>query len=198
MVRAITITNSSTEAQNAALFAAVNAGMADAGIRAWYEKYFYNFWRPIVGIREADARWGPTGQGDGNGATIADQHWVPLGAQLTNQNLVSFTPSFPAYPSGHATFGTVALRITQNLLGLPGNYTFVTESEEYNGKSFELDAGIRPKYTLKTTIDRAVQDNLESRIWLGVHWRFDGTRGETIGNIMSPHIAANFPNQVPL
>ena len=48
------------------LLTAVNAAMADAGIAAWHWKYEYDVWRPILGIREADAGWGPTGTGDGN------------------------------------------------------------------------------------------------------------------------------------
>src|SRR5579883_2955410 len=54
-----------TAAQLNAL-AAINAAMADAGIAAWYWKYVYDFWRPVVAIREADTGWGPSGQGDGN------------------------------------------------------------------------------------------------------------------------------------
>src|SRR5206468_3519588 len=46
--------------------AAINAAMADASIAAWYWKFQYDFWRPITGIREAQAGFGPTGKGDGN------------------------------------------------------------------------------------------------------------------------------------
>lgn len=31
------------------------APMADAAIAIWESKYYYNFWRPVTGIREADA-----------------------------------------------------------------------------------------------------------------------------------------------
>ena len=48
------------------VLAAINAAMADAGIASWYWKYVYDFWRPVVAIREADAGFGPTGLGDGN------------------------------------------------------------------------------------------------------------------------------------
>ena len=36
------------------LLALVNVAMADAGIAIWESKYFYEFWRPVTGIREAD------------------------------------------------------------------------------------------------------------------------------------------------
>src|SRR5262249_196330 len=39
----------------ARLLALVNTAMADAGIAIWESKYYYDFWRPVTGIREADA-----------------------------------------------------------------------------------------------------------------------------------------------
>jgi len=69
IIRVIAIDNNNTLAQNARLFALVNMAMADAGIQCWYSKYSYNLWRPVLGIREADPGWGPTGQGDGNPET---------------------------------------------------------------------------------------------------------------------------------
>jgi len=74
----------------ARLLALVNVAMADAGLASWESKYFYRTWRPVAGIREADAGSRPSGLGDGNPATRGDP---------------KFTPPFPAYPSGHATFG---------------------------------------------------------------------------------------------
>ena len=52
--------------QLARLLALVNVAMADAGIAVWESKYFYEYWRPITGIREADEGTGPSGLGDGN------------------------------------------------------------------------------------------------------------------------------------
>src|SRR5207245_9944405 len=56
----------------ARLLALVNVAMADAGIAIWEAKYRYRFWRPVTGVREADEGSGPTGQGDGNAATMGD------------------------------------------------------------------------------------------------------------------------------
>ena len=55
----------------ARLLALVNTSMADAAIAIWESKYFYQYWRPVTGIRESDAGTGPTGAGDGNPATMA-------------------------------------------------------------------------------------------------------------------------------
>ena len=172
-----------TEAQNAKLFAMVNAAMADAGIQAWHEKYKHNFWRPVVGIRESDAGWGPTGLGDGKGAaTPGNPYWQPLGAPRTNSSgPSSFTPNFPAYPSGHAAFGTAALRVTQQALALPDNFAFEFVSDELNGENVGA-TGVRPRHKRPLTIHSAIEENVLSRVYLGVHWQLDGRKGEQIGN----------------
>src|SRR5262249_54708676 len=88
----------------ARLLALVNTAMADTGIAIWESKYFYDFWRPVLGIREAEPGSGPTGTGDGNAGTVGDPTYTPLGAPASNLNGPNFTPPFPAYPSGHAGF----------------------------------------------------------------------------------------------
>ena len=47
--------------QFARLLALVNIAMADAGMTIWESKYYYDFWRPVLGIRESDPGTGPTG-----------------------------------------------------------------------------------------------------------------------------------------
>jgi hypothetical protein len=69
----------------ARLFALVNVSLADAGIAAWDAKYFYQFWRPVTGIRNAAL------------PLQADPTYYPLGAQDTNTAGPNFTPPFPSY-----------------------------------------------------------------------------------------------------
>ena len=85
------------------MFALVNIAMADAGLTAWEAKYDEEFWRPILGIRR--------GGEDGNPDTRGDVNWTPLGAPASNPfpGQINFTPPFPAYTSGHATFGAAAV-----------------------------------------------------------------------------------------
>lgn len=182
-----------TEEQNARLFALVNVAMADAGIQAWYEKFRHNLWRPVVGIREAEAGWGATGQGDGQAGTVGDPYWKPLGAPRTNSSgQSSFTPNFPAYPSGHATFGTAALRVAQAELGLADTFAFTFVSDELNGESTGA-TGVRPRHTRDLTLANAIEENVLSRVFLGVHWKFDGRKGEQIGQEIATKLAASFP-----
>src|SRR5262249_1804362 len=103
IVRVIAADHHNTMEQNARLFALVNIAMADAGIECWDTKYTYDFWRPIVAIRN--------GGTDGNPLTVGLPNWAPLGAPATNAvgtGVLNFTPPFPAYTSGHATFGAAA------------------------------------------------------------------------------------------
>jgi hypothetical protein len=195
-VRAIAAQVGTTEEQNAKLFAMVNVAMADAGIQAWDEKYRYNVWRPVVGIREADEGWGPTGEGDKNSETAGDPYWLPLGAPRTNQpGKTSFTPPFPAYPSGHATFGAAALTVAAKFLALDPSFKFTFHSDELDGAALDnLDGSVRSAYAPPPmTIAEAIEENLRSRVFLGVHWSFDGTEGAANGALIGAEIAMTFP-----
>jgi hypothetical protein len=57
---------------------------SDAAIAVWESKFFYEFWRPITGIRESEPGTGPSGAGDGNSATLGDPSVTPLGAPASN------------------------------------------------------------------------------------------------------------------
>ena len=103
----------------ACLFALINVAIADAGISAWESQYTYQFWRPVTGIRAGDT--------DGNPSTFRDPNWHPLGAQATNTHGPNFTPPFPAYPSGHATFGGALFEILRKFWPDTTPFTFVPD-----------------------------------------------------------------------
>jgi hypothetical protein len=74
------------------MFAMVDIINADALIACYNEKKYWNFWRPVTAVREAE--------NDGNPATSGDPSWLPL--------LV--TPPFPDYTSGHTcSFSAITL-----------------------------------------------------------------------------------------
>jgi hypothetical protein len=89
--------------ETARLLALANVAMADAAIAVWDTKYYYQFWRPVTGIRESDPGTGPTGAGDGNSDTDGDPTFTPLGAPASNLNGPNFTPPFPSYPSARSS-----------------------------------------------------------------------------------------------
>jgi hypothetical protein len=164
------------------LLAVVNVAMADAGLACWDSKYFYKYWRPVAGIRESDPGTGPSGLGDGNAATTGDPTFSPLGAPASNTSHPNFTPPFPAYPSGHATFGGAIFQVMRNFFhtdSIP--FTFV--SDEFNGVTRDNTGQVRPLLPRTfSTFTQAEDENGQSRIYLGIHWRFDKTAGIAMGN----------------
>ena len=175
----------------ARLLALVNVAMADAGVAIWESKYFYQVWRPVTGIREADAGTGPGGAGDDNPDTAGDPTFSPLGAPASNLNGPNFTPPFPAYPSGHAGFGGALFETLRNVYGRDSiAFTFV--SDEYNGETLDNDGNVRPlKPRSFTSLSQAEEENGQSRIYLGIHWAFDKTEGIAQGRRVADYVFEN-------
>ncbi|MCI0569285.1 MAG: phosphatase PAP2 family protein [Myxococcaceae bacterium] len=162
----------------ARLLALVNVAMADEGIACWESKYHYAFWRPVTGIREASGGKDLTcSSGDGNPLTEADPRFTPLGAPASNLDGPDFTPPFPAYPSGHACFGAALFQTLRRFYGTDDiAFTFV--SDEYNGRTHDSDGQLRPLVPRTfSSLSEAEEENGQSRIYLGIHWRFDKTEG---------------------
>ncbi|WP_430418971.1 vanadium-dependent haloperoxidase [Phenylobacterium sp.] len=157
------------------LVAGVAVAMADAGISAWHYKYnpAHLMWRPVVGIRKA-------------GGAAADPAWLPLGRPDTNGTGQYLTPNFPAYPSGHATFGAAAFQVTRLFLAEKKLANFDAQgvddiafdfvSDEFDGRNTDPRTNV-PRVHVTRGYDslwRAIVDNSISRVFLGVHWQFDG------------------------
>lgn len=220
-----------TEEQNARLFAFANAAMADAGILAWDQKYIHEFWRPVVGLREHDKSCGPeAAEAHNHISGDCDPFWLPLGApmsfgagsgnrqsqstfpfpQTTTGTVKNVTPPFPAYPSGHATFGAAVFQITRLFYGVAaGNHSpddllrdaatnqrldFV--SDEMNGVTQDNKGTVRPRHR-REFVDglwQMIVENGMSRIFLGVHWSFDAFALKANG---TPDVSVNLGG-VPL
>ena len=103
----------------------------------------------------------------------------------------NFTPPFPAYPSGHATFGAAALHITRLFYGVThyksddlfDGLTFV--SDEFNGVNRDNKGAVRPKHTRNFPggLWQMIVENGLSRVYLGVHWVFDAFVTDAMGNL---------------
>jgi hypothetical protein len=157
----------------ARLFALVNVAMADAAISAWDTKYFYQFWRPVTAIR---AQRDPT--------------YYPLGSPDTNTGGPNFTPPFPSYTSGHATFGGALFQILRHFWPDETPFTFI--SDEFNGKNRDINGNLMPlrPASYKSFRD-AEYDNAQSRIYLGIHWQFDADQGIIEGNHVGDYVFNN-------
>ena len=177
----------------ARLLALVNVAMADTCIAVWESKYFYDFWRPVTGIREADGGTGPTGAGDGNPKTLGDLTYTPLGAPASNFKVPTpnFTPPFPAYPSGHAGFGGALFRILRKFYRTDDiAFTFV--SDEFNGVTRDNKGDVRPLVPRSfSSLSEAEEENGQSRIYLGIHWAFDKTEGIAQGRQVADYVYDN-------
>jgi vanadium chloroperoxidase len=116
-----------------------------------------------------------------------------LGRPDTNGTGTGLTPNFPAYPSGHATFGAAAFQLLRlflakkSIANFDGNgvddVRFEFISDEFNGRNKDPRTK-RPRDLLTLSFDslwEAIVDNSVSRVYLGVHWQFDGitTRNAT-------------------
>jgi PAP2 superfamily len=167
IVESIALEEHNTMAQNARLFGLVNVAQGDAGIVAWDAKYTYNFWRPVTAIQDANT--------DGNPATTADPTWMPLGAPNT-PGQPNFTPPFPGYLSGHATFGGAVFTILTDFYHT-NNIRFTIGSDELPGVTMTFDS-----------FSAASLSNAMSRVYMGVHFLFDCTAGMSIGDELGNNI----------
>lgn len=177
------------EANNAdfvRLFCLANVAMGDAGVFAWLEKYCFEFWRPLSGVRQDIEN------------PLVDPFWLTLSAPETNTNSINFKPPFPAYPSGHATFGGAFFQSLRLYYKRRDNLTFADDEADtisFTATSDELDGisrDLRQPYdptlpitdqlgTVRTNVGfmefpslwAAMFYNGISRVYLGVHWGFD-------------------------
>jgi hypothetical protein len=136
--------------ENARLFGLLNMALADGYIASFDTKYHYSFWRPVTAIREADT--------DGNPDTVADPAWTPL----------QQTYPMPDYDSAHSVEGGAAAEVLRQFFG--------TDAIPFTTCSLSLPAGQTcddPAPTPHTfsTFSEAADENANSRVYIGIHFR---------------------------
>src|SRR5262249_3261848 len=135
----------------------------------------------------------------GNPATVGDPNWTPLGAQASNARPgeINFTPNFPSYTSGHATFGAAMFRILERFYGRDDIH-FTIISDEFNGITRGTDGQVRPTVGRSfASFSQAAFENGQSRIYLGIHWAFDRDDGIACGKAVADYVFDNFLQPTP-
>ncbi|GIZ47767.1 hypothetical protein CKM354_001085000 [Cercospora kikuchii] len=147
-----------TDVLSSAKFAAqLNYALANAAIAGWDSKSFYDAWRPVTAIRRTDV-WLPSGN------NVSDPEWTPL---------LSPTPNHQEYTSTHACFGAAAAAVIKAWNN--GSDTIDTLlSTNATGRGV-----IQRRYT---SLQQAVKDNGDSRIFGGIHFQFASDVGSVVGN----------------
>jgi hypothetical protein len=148
--------------ENARLFALLNLAIADTSITVMDTKYTYNFWRPREAIHDGDA--------DGNHNTIADPTWVPL----------NYIGVHPDYTSQHAAVGGTAAKVLARF--------FETDDFSFTITTIGAPGGVFRSFD---SFSQAAKENMNSRVWLGVHFRTacrDGLKqGKQVANFVVHH-----------
>ena len=125
--------------------------MADGYIGSFETKYHYNYWRPVTAIRLADT--------DDNPDTTGDPNWTPL--QLTYP--------IPDYDSAHSVEGGAASEVLKRFFG--------TDHIRFRACSLSLPlveeqcGGASEVLRRFRSFSQAAEENGESRILIGIHFR---------------------------
>jgi len=167
IARSVSKTKELSLAENARLFALLNITLADTRIAVWDAKYEYGYWRPITAIN-TDADYG-------NPAATPEPGWLPL----------LETPNHPECPSGHSTTGGGGGRLLAALFG-SDEIPFAVGSDSLTGvtRGFER-------------FSDAEQENANSRVYGGIHYRFSNDAGITLGHQIADYVVANYLKPLP-
>ena len=120
-----------------------------------------DLWRPVTAIEAME----------GTG-------WQPL--SKTREG-VPYTPAFPAYISGHATFAGAWSAVMKRFFG--------TDAIAFDATTDDPHAVGVVRHM--TGFDHAAEENALSRIYLGVHYRFDADAGLATGRSVGAYVFAN-------
>jgi hypothetical protein len=149
--------------ETARLFALVDMAMADAYIAGWESKFYYNLWRPYTAIRFADQ--------DGNPGTAEDTQWEP---EMP-------TPPVQDYPSTHSALGNAAATVIGSIVGGQTPFTMPspTAVPANSTRSF-------------SSVKQAADENADSRVQAGIHFRFACEAGQEMGDKIGLWIVDNY------
>ena len=157
-------------------FALLNMTVYDAYVNVFDNKFHYNHWRPFTAIRWA--------ANDENPDTEPDEEW---------NNLHKHTYAFPSYPSAHGTASSAAMRALSNTLGTGDNYAFTMTTHAVDSAGpFSGKLNMEPATRSFNSFSEAGLEASMSRVYLGIHFRYDSEEGHRLGNEIGDFANANF------
>jgi hypothetical protein len=172
------------------MFFAIGNAMMDASIASWYQKYKYDFVRPITGIRERYkgqyiTSW--KGPNQGYGLVLGEQ-WMPYQAP----NVV--TPPFPEYVSGHSTFTAAGATMLAAFTGsdtFGATVTIPAHSSKFESNTPATDVTL----SFPTFSDASNQAGL-SRRYGGIHFYTGDFHGRALGRQVAQFVWGTAQNYI--
>lgn len=161
------------------LLALLNMAIFDAYVSSFDNKFHYNHWRPYTAIRWAG--------NDGNPDTMPEATWT---------NTHRHTYAFPSYPSAHGTACAAAMTAFNDVFGDDYAFTMripmVDVAGPFSGK-IEMHP---PTRDFRTFSEAARQCGL-SRVYLGIHFRYDSVEGVRLGEAVGRNVVDNLLGRSP-
>ncbi len=154
-------------------FALLGMTQCDASISAWDSKYAHDIVRPETAIRSRAPKF---------------LNPDPRIHKFDNWQSFIPTPEFPAYTSGHSTFGAAGAELTALLYG----------SDHVRLSGISPDQVLWPQLRGVTrhwsSLSQMAEENGMSRIYGGVHWMADHTQAMKAGQMIARQAYTNmFP-----
>ena len=157
-------------------FALLNMTIYDAYVCVFDNKFFYNHWRPYTAIRWA--------ANDGNPDTEPDTTW---------NTLHNHTYPFPSYPSAHGSGSGAGMTVIANTLGLGNEYAFtMTVPEVDSAGPMSEKMKMDPPERSFNSFSEAALEGAMSRLYLGIHFRYDSVEGNKLGVQIGEYASQNF------
>jgi len=157
-------------------FALLNMTIYDAYVCVFDNKFYYNHWRPYTAIRWA--------ANDGNPDTEPDITW---------NTLHNHTYAFPSYPSAHGSGSGSSMTVLANTLGFGNEYSFTMEVPEVDSSGPMSDKiQMNPVQRSFRSFSEAGLEGAMSRLYLGIHFRYDSVEGNNLGVKIGEYAYQNY------
>ena len=162
--RTVAASEGLTLVEQARLFAMLNLAGADALINCWDDKAYWSFWRPVTAIRLGDQ--------DGNPKTTGDPSWTSL----------SGNPPYPDHPSGYNCVTGAFMHAAAAFFGKkPIDFDMV-----------RIVAGEANQTRTYRQFTDVVDDTIDARVYIGIHFRAPDVQGAEIGKDVAHWLDKNY------